>query len=94
MSGSPSNNKHALPAAACLYCAVCVSHPAVPSLSCVRDQDGPLQFSRTQDGASLAQSEDGVPALQRRFRKKAYGRESRRSTCALTHISTLGPKMK
>lgn len=46
------------------------SHPAVSSLSCVWNQDGTLQLSRTQYGPPLAQSEDGVPALQRRFGKE------------------------
>lgn len=43
------------------------SHPAVSSLSRVWNQDGPLQLGRAQNGPPLAQSEDSVPALQRRF---------------------------
>lgn len=44
-----------------------MTHPVVSSLSRVRNQDGPLQLCRTQYGPPLAQSEDRVPALQRRF---------------------------
>lgn len=40
------------------------SHPAVPSLGSVGDEDGPLQLGRAQHGPPLAQGEDGVPALQ------------------------------
>lgn len=58
-------------------CDSSVSHPAVSSLSRVRDQDGPLQLGRAQDGPPLAQSEDGVPALQRRFGEETCGGESR-----------------
>lgn len=58
-------------------CDSSASHPAVSSLSRVRDQDGPLQLGRAQDGAPLAQSEDGVPALQRRFGEETCSGESR-----------------
>lgn len=58
-------------------CGSAVSHPAVSSLSRVRDQDGPLQLGRAQDGPPLAQSEDGVPALQRRFGEETCSGESR-----------------
>lgn len=53
------------------------SHPAVSSLSRVWNQDRTLELGRTQDGAALAQSEDGVPALQGRFGEETCSEESR-----------------
>lgn len=65
--------------AAALLCVwtFATSHPAVSSLSCVWNQDRPLQLSGTQDGPPLAHGEDGVPALQRRFGEETCSRESR-----------------
>lgn len=59
------------------------SHPAVSSLSCMWNQDGPLQLGRTQDGPPLAHGEDGVPALQRRFGEETCSRKSRSLMCRL-----------
>lgn len=50
-----------------------VAHPAVASLRRVRNQNGTLQLGGAQDGAPLAQSEDGVPALQGRFGEETCG---------------------
>lgn len=47
------------------------SYPAISSLGSVRDQDGPLQLGGAQDRPSLAQREDGVPALQGGFGEEA-----------------------
>ncbi len=65
-----------------------MSHPAVSSLSCVWNQDGPLQLCGTQDGPSLAQSEDGVPALQRRFGEETCSRKSRSLTSHLYWLTS------
>lgn len=75
----------------CVYDASDVSHPAVPPLSRMRNQDGPLQFSRTQYGPPLTQSKDGVPALQRWFGEETCSRELRNFTCCLCHVLTLFP---
>lgn len=46
-------------------------YPAVSSLGRVGDEDRPLQLCGAQYCPPLAQSENGVPALQGRFGKEA-----------------------
>lgn len=51
-------------------CVCILLHPAVSTLNGVWDQDGTLELGRGQHRPPLTQSEDGVPALQRRFGEK------------------------